>query len=175
MDLSNELSRGHPKYLYDVFDGMVRDKLYGVGFIEPGREVILVEGMMDVLRVWQEVKRSVFGILGARLHQEQVDWLKQNGVRKVILHLDGDKPGLMGKVRAIPILRGAGIITYVAGFPQGKNDPAECRRGELILLYDNILEANIWLRELDRQRRGDAIRVEKSAKRSLPNLAKYKS
>lgn len=144
-----------PKVLYEPEGLKLTDKLYGVGVIEPTREVILVEGFIDALKVYQSKPgRAVYAVLGSRVHAEQISWLKKNGVREIVLHFDGDAAGIKGMAEAVPNIYQAGMLCKLAGLPKGKNDPGECHRGELKYIYAHTMNAGLWLAELEKKAKG---------------------
>ena len=60
--------------------------------IKEGTEAIVVEGYFDVLRLYEAGYQCVVSIMGAAITDEQVELLKENFDR-VLLLLDGDEAG----------------------------------------------------------------------------------
>jgi len=114
------------KYLYG------EDKLsYDNG--EPER-VIVVEGMLDVLWLWQLGLRNIVSIQGSKLSEEQVQRLLDIGL-PVYLMFDGDLSGKEGADKAGYQLRGK-LQPYLCSCSDG-SDPGDLTRE----VADSILEA----------------------------------
>ena len=87
------------------------------------RSLILCEGYMDVIAVSQAGFQNAIATLGTALTREQAMLIKRYA-DEVIICYDSDEAGQKATARAIPILRGAGILVRVLTIPSGK-DPDE--------------------------------------------------
>ena len=121
------LSQGEPKYLNSP-ETLLFNKsknLYGLNFAKNTRkrEIILVEGYMDMISLYQAGFRNVAASLGTAFNQEHVKVLKKYA-DSVILLYDSDDAGTMAAQRAIPILTQNGFYVKVLQVPNGK-DPDE--------------------------------------------------
>ena len=121
------LGKGEPKYLNSP-ETVIFNKsqtLYGLHFAKKTRkrELILVEGYMDLLTVVQAGFPNVVAGLGTALNQEHVRVL-QKVCDSVILLYDSDEAGRKAAQRAIPLLLAGGLGVRVASVPDGK-DPDE--------------------------------------------------
>ncbi len=121
------LSQGEPKYLNSP-ETLLFNKsknLYGLNFAKNTRkrEIILVEGYMDMISLYQAGFRNVAASLGTAFNQEHSKVLKKYA-DSVILLYDSDDAGTMAAQRAIPILTQNGFYVKVLQVPNGK-DPDE--------------------------------------------------
>jgi len=121
------LSQGEPKYLNSP-ETLLFNKsknLYGLNFAKNTRkrEIILVEGYMDMISLYQAGFRNVEASLGTAFNQEHAKVLKKYA-DSVILLYDSDDAGTMAAQRAIPILTQNGFYVKVLQVPNGK-DPDE--------------------------------------------------
>jgi len=94
------------------------------------QNLIVVEGMMDVLRLWQ-LGYNVVGIMGSRASEHQVSKMKlflpKGG--KLVIMLDGDDAGRDGTDRLIDDLGGAVPVQHVC-LPDGR-DPGDLSNDEI--------------------------------------------
>ncbi len=121
------LGKGEPKYLNSpetVIFSKSRN-LYGLNFAKAARkkELILVEGYMDMISVYQAGFRNVVASLGTAFNREHAAVLKKYA-QDVILLYDSDEAGTNAALRAIPVLTANGIRVRVTQVPDGK-DPDE--------------------------------------------------
>ncbi len=87
------------------------------------RTLILCEGYMDVIAVNQAGFQNAVATLGTALTREQAMLMKRYA-DEVIICYDSDEAGQKATSRAIPILRGAGLLVRVLTVP-GSKDPDE--------------------------------------------------
>ncbi len=121
------LAQGEPKYLNSP-ETLLFNKsrnLYGLNFAKNARkrEMILVEGYMDMISVYQAGFRNVAASLGTAFNQEHAKVLKKYA-DSVILLYDSDDAGTMASQRAITVLVQNGFQVKVLQVPDGK-DPDE--------------------------------------------------
>ena len=118
---------GKPKYLNspetEVFDK--GRNLYGLNIARRTREpyLILCEGYMDVISMHQAGFTNAVASLGTALTQGHASLLRRY-TKEVILSYDSDEAGTKAALRAIPILREAGIRARVLDLKPYK-DPDE--------------------------------------------------
>ena len=110
-------------------DTIVFDKsrcVYGINLLKKEKkendvkEIIIVEGQMDVISVYQSGVHNVVACLGTALTQFHAKELKKV-CPKVVLCLDGDSAGVKATIRSIDILVQEGLEVYVASLPEGKD------------------------------------------------------
>lgn len=121
------LSSGEPKYLNSP-ETMIFNKsrnLYGLNFAKNTRkrEIILVEGYMDMISLYQAGFKNVAASLGTAFNQDHAKVLKKYADSVIILY-DSDDAGTMAAQRAIPVLIQSGFHIKVLQVPDGK-DPDE--------------------------------------------------
>lgn len=118
---------GKPKYLNSP-ETKVFDKsrnLYGLNLARASRKpnIILCEGYMDVIAMHQAGFNQAVASLGTAFTQQQSVILKRY-TNEVLLTYDSDDAGVKAAMRAIPILKDAGITARVINMEPYK-DPDE--------------------------------------------------
>ena len=121
------MGQGEPKYLNSP-ETVVFDKgrnLYGLNHARTARKnnLIVCEGYMDVIALHQAGFNQTVGALGTALTSGHVNLLKRY-TENVLLCYDNDGAGVKANLRAIPILRGAGVSAKVINMSPYK-DPDE--------------------------------------------------
>ena len=121
------LAKGEPKYLNSpetILFSKSRN-LYGLNFAKAAkkRELILVEGYMDMLSIYQAGFHNVVASLGTAFNNDHARTLKRFA-DDVILLYDSDEAGTNAALRAIPVLIKNGFRVKVTQVPDGK-DPDE--------------------------------------------------
>ncbi|MBI5137836.1 MAG: toprim domain-containing protein [Nitrospirae bacterium] len=125
---------GTPKYLYSY--GIDKSTPYNLHKARDFMELIIVEGIFDVLSMRVHGIDTVIGVEGARLTREQVRQLAGCGIRKVILGFDRDDAGRKATEAALDILLGqTGIRSYVLELPEGYTHPDELIEDEGVEAY----------------------------------------
>lgn len=135
------LGKGEPKYLNSP-ETIIFSKsknLYGLNFAKQERkkQLILVEGYMDMLSLYQAGFHNVVAALGTAFNQEHVKAL-QKYAEEIILLYDSDDAGTNAALRAIPILVAGGFRVRVLQVPNGK-DPDEFIKQEGSLAFRKLL------------------------------------
>ena len=121
------MGEGEPKYLNspetEVFDKS--RNLYGLNFARTSRKkrLILCEGYMDVIAMHQAGFTEAVASLGTAFTSGQASLLRRYG-EDVILAYDSDEAGIRAALRAIGILRDAGLIGKILHLEPYK-DPDE--------------------------------------------------
>lgn len=103
------------KNLYGI--NLTKDAIMSEGF------VILVEGYMDVIALYQFGVKNVTATLGTALTGEHARLIKRF-TKNVILSFDSDDAGVKSAIKGIDILRGEGLSVKVLVVTDGK-DPDE--------------------------------------------------
>ena len=121
------LDQGEPKYLNSP-DTPIFDKshhLYGLNFARQAKagSIILVEGYMDVIALYQAGIHNAAAALGTAFNAEHAKLLKKY-CENVILLFDSDGAGERAALRAIPILVANGLRVKVLQLQNAK-DPDE--------------------------------------------------
>lgn len=123
---------GKPKYLNSP-ETKIFDKsrnLYGLNFARLSRKpnIILCEGYMDVIAMHQAGFQQAVASLGTAFTQQQSVILKRY-TNEVLLTYDSDDAGIRAAMRAIPILKDAGLTARVINMEPYK-DPDEFIKAE---------------------------------------------
>ena len=132
-----------PKYLNspetDFFNK--RRHLFGLNYARSSRrkELILCEGYMDVITMHQAGFDSAVASLGTALTEEQAALMRRY-TQNVYLIYDSDRAGRMAAVRAVPILRNAGISPRIVNLTPHK-DPDEFIKAEGAEAFEERLKA----------------------------------
>ena len=121
------LGDGEPKYLNSP-ETKIFDKsrnLYGLNYAKTSREnyMLLCEGYMDVIAMQQAGFVNAVASLGTAFTPQQANLLKRY-TKQVILTYDSDGAGVKAALRAIPILKSAGLSAKVLNLKPYK-DPDE--------------------------------------------------
>lgn len=121
------MGEGEPKYLNsketDIFNK--RRNLYGLNFAKHSRSsfMLLCEGYMDVIALHQAGFTNAVASLGTALTEEQARLIARY-VKEVIITYDSDGAGVKAALRALPILKSAGVRTKILKLAPYK-DPDE--------------------------------------------------
>jgi len=92
---SRAVYSGPPKWFHQPsFD--VANYLYGLDLVN-GDEVVLVEGVLDVIKLYQEGVVAV-GLFGTQINDNRIKLLLQKNIRNVYICLDGDAEEEIKKV-----------------------------------------------------------------------------
>lgn len=100
--------------------------LYGLNFAikeDFKRTIVMVEGYMDCISLYQEGIKGVVATLGTALTENQAKLLKRYA-DKVIISYDADNAGQKATARGLEILKKVGLEVRVLSIPKGK-DPDE--------------------------------------------------
>lgn len=121
------MGEGMPKYLNSP-ETRVFDKsrnLYGLNFARIARKsyMLLCEGYMDVISLHQAGFANAVASLGTAFTEGHASLLKRY-TKEVILTYDSDEAGVKAALRAIPILKDAGISVKILSM-QPYKDPDE--------------------------------------------------
>ncbi|MCT4509236.1 MAG: DNA primase [Tepidibacter sp.] len=142
------LDNSLPKYLNSsetiLFNK--RKNLYGLNFAKKNIKndtLIIVEGYMDVISLFQYGVKNVVASLGTALTIEQAKLIKKY-TNKVIVAYDNDEAGINATLKAIDILNGVNLNVKVLNLGKCK-DPDEYIRREGLEGFNKLLEDSIPL------------------------------
>lgn len=121
------MGEGEPKYLNSP-ETMIFDKsrnLYGLNFARSSRKTqfLICEGYMDVIALHQAGFTNAVAALGTAFTTFHANLLKRY-TNEVLLTFDSDGAGIQAALRAIPILKEAGLSIKVVNMKPYK-DPDE--------------------------------------------------
>ena len=100
------------------------------------KQLLIVEGYMDVISLHQRGITNAVAPLGTALTQQQ-GWLLRKNADQIILSFDSDEAGLNAKIRALDILQDMGCDIRVLQM-EGAKDP-----DEYIVKYGNARFKNL--------------------------------
>ena len=134
------LDDSKPKYINSP-ENLVYSKgrnLFGLNVAKKGdiKQILIVEGYMDVISLHQRGITNVVAPLGTALTQQQ-GWLLRKSSEKIILSFDSDEAGLTAKIRALDILQDMGCDIRILQM-DGAKDP-----DEYIIKYGNARFNNL--------------------------------
>ncbi|MDO4788756.1 MAG: DNA primase [Johnsonella sp.] len=147
------MGEGSPKYLNSQ-ETKLFDKsrtLYGLNYAKNARKdyVLLCEGYMDVLALHQAGFGNAAASLGTAFTSLHANALKRY-FKKAVLSYDSDSAGIKAALRALTLLKEAGISVRVLNM-QPYKDPDECIREEGKEAFEKRIEdaKNAFLWEID--------------------------
>ncbi len=134
------LDDSKPKYINSP-ENVVYSKgrnLFGLNVAKKGdtKQLLIVEGYMDVISLHQRGVKNVVGALGTALTPQQ-GFLLRKSAQQVILSFDSDEAGQTAKMRAISVLQNMGLDLRVLQM-EGAKDP-----DEYIIKYGNARFQNV--------------------------------
>ena len=111
---------------------------------EPLNEIIIVEGQIDLVSIWQQGVKNAVATMGTALTPLHAKELKRY-CDKVVLCFDGDSAGKKATVRSMDILASNGLDVYVTSLPD-KMDPDEyINKFGKEAFVKQISEATYWV------------------------------
>lgn len=120
-----------PKYLRKPTFSTVSEVAFPIDKIDNTNHVVLVEGLTDMLNLWQNGRRDVLCIFGANnFNYRKIELLEKIGITKVTLMLDGDQAGRTASKRIQNLLEKHDVLTKRINLKEGE-DPGT-------LTYDQI-------------------------------------
>lgn len=176
-----ELGEGMPKYLNSpetpIFSKS--NNLYNLNNAKnsKSREFILVEGYMDAIAIYQAGFHNVVASLGTAFNQKHSKVLKAYA-DSVILLFDSDSAGVNAVLKAIPVLKEAGLKVRVVQVYDSK-DPDEFIKkfgavefGELLSKAKNhiIFQAEQYMKGYDLNNLDDKIAFSKDIAKLISDV-----
>ncbi|MEG0249816.1 MAG: DNA primase [Peptostreptococcus sp.] len=135
-----------PKYLNSQ-DSLIFNKrynLYGLNFARKhisNRTLVLVEGYMDLISMYQYGIKNVVATLGTALTDAQAELIKKFA-DNVVLSYDSDQAGITATLRAIRILEKSGLKAKVLNLGKSKDPDEYVRANGLAKMMDGIEKAD---------------------------------
>lgn len=103
----------------------VVDILFPIDKISRTNHIILVEGLFDMINMWQIGFTNTLCIFGANnFSKKKVEILENKGITRVDLMFDSDKPGKLAAEKAASLLESRDIYVRIIELPPGI-DPGE--------------------------------------------------
>lgn len=109
---------------------------------EPIKEIVVVEGQMDVISLNKAGIKNAVACMGTALTINHAKDLKKFA-DKVVLCFDGDSAGKKATLRSIEILVNAGLNVYVVTIPNG-NDPDEFVNAFGVNEWNKLISSSLY-------------------------------
>ncbi len=134
------LGEGNVKYLNSPETPVFNkgQNLFSLQLAKKEKEIILVEGYMDVISLYQNGIQNAVASLGTALTAEQAR-LAAKYAEKVTICYDTDGAGVKAAMRAIEVFRGVDVKLRVLSLPDGK-DPDEFIKANGAVKFSEILK-----------------------------------
>lgn len=120
------LSNGNPRYL--VYPSGVKVPLYPPRAPDGAHSVVLVEGLFDMLNLWDNGLENVACCFGTNTLQndtkEKLFPFKAQGVTHIYLMFDGDEAGRKAARTLKPLVEAEGFVVEIVDLPDG-SDPGD--------------------------------------------------
>ncbi|MDO4745651.1 MAG: DNA primase [Bacillota bacterium] len=135
---------GEPKYLNSQESSVFQKKynLYGLNLtgkdVRNEDSIVLVEGYMDVVSLYQHGVRNVSASLGTALTENQAKLIKRY-TKNVLLSYDADQAGQNAALRGLDILYNEGLRAKVLKVTDGK-DPDEFIKKNGRLAFKELMD-----------------------------------
>jgi DNA primase len=119
-DLANQ-----PKYYRRPQKAMVSDCLFPLDKIKNTSYVILVEGIFDLINMWQLGYKNTLCIFGTtNFNKKKLNMLDNLGITRVDIMMDSDVPGQKAAEKIAELLDSRNIYSRIITLPKGI-DPGE--------------------------------------------------
>ncbi len=119
-----------------------RSILYGIDkskdFIRKADKVILVEGYMDYLSLFQAGVKNVVAVSGTSLTKNHIAILRRYTDR-VVLVFDSDSSGMNAAIRSLGLFIEQDVNPYIALLPEG-HDPDSFIKSEGVGVFERIVD-----------------------------------
>jgi len=113
------------KYLRKPYGADVTNILFPLDKVKNYSNIILVEGIFDLLNLWQHGFDNVLCIFGTNnFDKRKVEILDRVGIISVQICMDGDLPGRTAADRISKLLETSNIKSTICNLPTGK-DPGD--------------------------------------------------
>lgn len=129
-----------PKYLRKPANAMVRDLAFPLDKVQNKNHLILVEGLFDMLNLWQHGYKNSVCIFGTNnFDQPKAKLLDDHGVKKCTIFMDNDISGIRAAKSISALLETRDIETTIVTPPDGK-DPGELNKYEIMKVFGEEYE-----------------------------------
>jgi len=114
-----------PKYYRRPAKGKVNNILFPLDKVKNTNYIILVEGLFDMLNMWQLGYKNTLCIFGAsNFGRVKLDLVDKIGVNRVDIMMDPDAPGQMAADKIQSLLDSKNIYSRIIKLPLG-HDPGD--------------------------------------------------
>ncbi len=136
-----------PKYLNSPETPVFQkgSHLYGLNFAKRAvgleKQIIVVEGYMDVLSLYQHGFKNVVASLGTSLTKQHVELLKRYA-SEILIAYDADAAGQAATLRGLDLFSEAGCSLRIIQFPEGQDPDEFILKNGNQAFADKILQAS---------------------------------
>ena len=124
-----------PRYMRKPTNAEVSDILFPIDKVKDKSHLILVEGLFDMLNLWQYGYENTVCIFGTQNFKKQkAQMLDDEGCKRATIFMDNDVSGRKAAVAIQGMLEARDIETKVVFAPEGR-DAGDLSREELIKLF----------------------------------------
>lgn len=124
-----------PKYYRKPANEKTSDIIFPIDKIANKNHLILVEGLFDMLNLWQYGYRNTVCIFGTNnFKQEKANVIDNLGVKKVTIFMDNDISGNRAATNIAALLEAKDIETVIVHPPLNR-DPGELNKEELMNIF----------------------------------------
>jgi DNA primase len=128
--------RQQKKVLYPINTSV--NYIFNSAGLDTGKTLIVVEGLMDVHKIWQWITTNVTCTFGIQLKEHQKEQLKH--FKDIVLFIDDDEAGR----RSVGLFEEFYPADFRVAVSSG-NDPGSSNRGQLEAAIDGTKPFNIFL------------------------------
>ena len=113
-----------------------------------GDIAIVVEGVFDVMKLWEYGYYSCVSTMGVTIGDKQVEILIENGIKDIIIMPDGDEAGMkfVERVGEFKDIFNIEAMTSISG-----KDPCEMNKSEVDQSYENRWDLNKLLLDMSKE------------------------
>ena len=113
-----------------------------------GDIAIVVEGVFDVMKLWEYGYYSCVSTMGVTIGDKQVEILIENGIKDIIIMPDGDEAGMkfVERVGEFKDIFNIEAMTSISG-----KDPCELNKSEVDQSYENRWDLNKLLLDMSKE------------------------
>lgn len=124
-----------PRYMRKPTNAKVSDLLFPLDKIKDKSHLILVEGLFDMLNLWQHGYKNTVCIFGTNnFKQEKAKILDDSGCKRATIFMDNDISGRKAAETIQSLLEAKDIETTIIYPPDGR-DPGDMSKEELMMLF----------------------------------------
>lgn len=138
--LRHSKAANKPRYVRRPAAVSVKDVMFPIDKIDKTNHIILVEGMYDMLKLWEHGIRNCLCIFGTQVFgKEKIDLLNKLNITKITLLLDGDKSGREASAKIKSLLERDNFIVNTI-YLKPDEDPKQLSKEYLQWYLNNVGE-----------------------------------
>ena len=130
-----------PRYMRKPANAKVSDLLFPLDKVKNKSHLILVEGLFDMLNLWQHGYKNAVCIFGTNnFKKDKARILDDAGCKRATIFMDNDVSGRKAAEAIQSLLEARDIETRVI-FPQEGRDPGDMTKDELMMIFGEEYES----------------------------------